>query len=115
MVQREVGLSQEQGLTLVTVLSCREGYVSAYCTRGRRAVLFSSAHMSNSQRYHEPVPLFLCEVLCQLCVAALVSVSVGASREASSALVLLRQERGAALVGLSVDLCVTLVSLSNQS
>lgn len=81
---------------------------------GKKRCSFSSAHMCNSQWYREPVLLFLCEVLCQLCMAALVSVSVGASREASPKLVLLRQEYGAALI-LSVDLHVTLVSLSNQS
>lgn len=48
-------------------------------------------------------------------MADLVSESEGASREASPALVLLRQEHGAAQVVLSVDLRVTLVSLSNQS
>ena len=50
---------------------------------GRKSCSFSSPHMCNSQRYRGPVLLFLCEVLCQLCMAALVSVSVGASREAS--------------------------------
>lgn len=82
---------------------------------GKKSCSFSSAHTCNSQRYHESVLLLLCEVLCQLRMAALVSVSVGASREASPALVLLRQEHGAALVVLSVDLRVTLVSLSNQA
>lgn len=81
---------------------------------GKKRCSFSSAHLCNSQWYRESVLLFLCEVLCQLCMAALVSVSVGASREASPELVLLRQEYGAAVV-LSVDLHVTLVSLSNQS
>lgn len=82
---------------------------------GKKNCCFSSAHVCNSQQYHEPVLLFLCEALCQLHMAALVSVSVGASREASPALMLLRQEHGAALVVLSVALHVTLVSLSNQS
>lgn len=81
---------------------------------GKKRCSFSFAHMCNSQWYREPVLLFLCEVLCQWGTAALVSVSVGASREASPELVLLRQEYGAALV-LSVDLHVTLVSLSNRS
>lgn len=79
---------------------------------GRKNCSFSSAHTCISQGYSE---LVLCEVLCQLRMAALVSVSVRASREASPALVLLRQEHGAALVVLPVDLRVTLVSLSNQS
>lgn len=93
------------------MLSYREGDVSAHCTRGRRAVLFplptcvtASSVMIQS--------CSLCEVLCQLRMAALVSVLVG---EASPALVLLRQECGTALLVLSVDRRVTAVSLSMQS
>lgn len=82
---------------------------------GKKSCSFSPAHTCNSQRHREPVLPLLCEVLCQLCLAALVSVSVGASREASLALVLLKQEHGAALVVLSVDLHVRLLSLSNRS
>lgn len=51
----------------------------------------------------EPVVLLLCALLCRLCIAALLSAL-------SPALVLLRQEHGAALVVPSVALHVTLVS-----
>lgn len=113
--ERSGAAKSRQGLALLEVLSCREGDVSAYCTWGRRAVLF---------------PLPTCATVsgimnqsCSFCVKHFANYAwqpwsacpVGAYGEASPAVVLLRQEHGAALVVLAVDLHVTLVSLSNQS
>jgi len=100
VVQRKVRHSQEQGLAVVKVLSCREGDVSACCTQGRRAVLplLTCATVSGTVNQS-------CSCCVQLSLAALVIVSVGASREGSLALVLLRQEHGAALIVLSRSAC----------
>lgn len=114
MAQREVRHGREQGWPWGRG-QLAENVVSLHTALRKKSCSFSSAHTCNSQWYREPVLLSQCDVLCQLCMADLVSESEGASREASPALVLLRQERGAAQVVLSVDLRVTLVSLSNQS
>lgn len=113
--ERSGAAKSRQGLALLEALSCREGDVSAYCTWGRRAVLSPlPTHATVSGVMNQS---------CSFCVKRFANYAwqprsaclVGASGEASPALVLLRQEHGAALVVLSVDLHVTLVSLSNQS